>query len=148
MSISLAICQLCPSVNCVICVSLNWAMCVLQTSLEQFTGIYVNAIDASDASHILSRRIMNLTLCITKSVWTSTLCGLFEKDKPVFTLLLAQKVASTNGKVNHGCVYTCTSLPFISHALMHHNTLQVVNSVDCVDQSRGARVFHERKCGY
>lgn len=71
----------------------------LQTSLDQFTGIYTNAIDSTEASHILSRRITNLMASITKCVWSMTLCGLFERHKPVFTLLLAQKVASVNGKV-------------------------------------------------
>ena len=73
---------------------------VLQTSLEQFTEIYTTAIDSSDQSHITARRIANLVTSITTSAWSMTMCGLFERHKPVFTLLLAQRVASENGKVN------------------------------------------------
>lgn len=102
----------------------------LQTSLDQFTGIYTSAIDSTESSHILSRRITNLMGSITKSVWSMTLCGLFERHKPVFTLLLAQKVAVVNGKV-------CTvplerfSCNLLAISLMPYSPVTFVTSALC-----------------
>lgn len=46
------------------------------------------------------RRIANLVATVTKTIWLQVTCGLFERHKLIFTLMLAYSVALHTGKVD------------------------------------------------
>lgn len=55
------------------------------------------------------RRIANLISTVTRSTWLHVTCGLFERHKLIFSLMLAYSVAARTGKVGFGPFLGCCS---------------------------------------
>jgi len=72
-----------------------------QTALEQFLGIFDISMDRSQKSPIPTKRIKNIIDYLTFEVFKYTARGLYERDKFLFTLLLALKVDLNMNNVKH-----------------------------------------------
>ena len=75
--------------------------CMYQTSLKQFLGIFDGSVNKSKPTHIVAKRIEYIIEHLTKTVWRYTRRGLYEKDKFLFTLLLALKIDMQRGRLTH-----------------------------------------------
>ena len=73
--------------------------CRAQTSLAQFNGLYVNAIDTAERAAMPSKHIANIISTLTWDIYLYVARGLYESHKIVFALMLANKVLLTAGKV-------------------------------------------------
>ena len=72
-----------------------------QTSLKQFLTVFDDSIAKSKLEKCEENRIENILQYLTKSTWLYTCRGLYEKDKFVFTLLLALKIDLNNGNISY-----------------------------------------------
>lgn len=64
-----------------------------QTSLKQFTELYITSIEDSNKAAIPSKRIANVIDHLTYSVFSYFRRGIFERHKLVFALMLASRIA-------------------------------------------------------
>ncbi|XP_049782831.1 dynein axonemal heavy chain 5 [Schistocerca cancellata] len=72
-----------------------------QNSLKQFLTIFDNSITKSSKSSVTEERINNILAYLTHEVWVFTLRSLYEKHKPLFTLMLAMKIDCHKGIISH-----------------------------------------------
>ena len=82
-------------------VELSKVNVMYQTSLRQFLAIFDGSISKSKPTHVIDKRINNILEYLTKLVWRYTLRGLYEKDKFLFTLLLALKIDLNTMRISH-----------------------------------------------
>ena len=73
-------------------VEMSQVSSMYQTSLKQFLAIFDESIAKSKADKKIGKRINNILEYLTKSTFTYTMRSLYEKDKFVFTLLMALKI--------------------------------------------------------
>ncbi|XP_046389607.1 dynein axonemal heavy chain 5 [Ischnura elegans] len=72
-----------------------------QNSLKQFLTIFDNSITKSVKSTVTKERIENILRYLTYEVWVFTLRSLYERHKPLFTLMLAMKIDCHAGIISH-----------------------------------------------
>uniref|UniRef100_A0A146LY58 Dynein heavy chain 5, axonemal n=3 Tax=Lygus hesperus TaxID=30085 RepID=A0A146LY58_LYGHE len=72
-----------------------------QNSLKQFLNIFDSSILKSPKSKDTIERIDNILMFLTYQVWTYTLRSLYERHKPLFTLMLAMKIDCYKGSITH-----------------------------------------------
>ncbi|KAG8237935.1 hypothetical protein J437_LFUL017485 [Ladona fulva] len=72
-----------------------------QNSLKQFLTIFDNSIIKSVKSTNTKERIENILRYLTYEVWVFTLRSLYERHKPLFTLMLAMKIDCHAGIISH-----------------------------------------------
>jgi len=60
--------------------------------------LFNKAIDVSAEAETLEGRLLNLIECITKTIYNNISRGLFEKDKLIFSFLIATSI-SRNSKL-------------------------------------------------
>jgi len=72
-----------------------------QNSLKQFLMIFDNSINKSIKSPITEERIINILQYLTYEVWMFTMRSLYERHKPLFTLMLAMKIDCHKNQITH-----------------------------------------------
>ncbi|KAK6173326.1 hypothetical protein SNE40_016798 [Patella caerulea] len=72
-----------------------------QTSLNQFLGIFDISMARSDKSPVPTKRIANIIEYLTFETFRYTCRGLYEDHKFLFTLLMALKIDTQQGKVKN-----------------------------------------------
>lgn len=72
-----------------------------QNSLKQFLMIFDNSINKSIKSSITEERIVNILQYLTYEVWMFTMRSLYERHKPLFTLMLAMKIDCDKNHITH-----------------------------------------------
>lgn len=72
-----------------------------QNSLKQFLMIFDNSINKSIKSSITEERIVNILQYLTYEVWMFTMRSLYERHKPLFTLMLAMKIDVHKKHITH-----------------------------------------------
>ena len=72
-----------------------------QTSLKQFLAVFDESIAKSKVDKKIGRRIVNILEYLTNSTFTYTMRSLYEKDKFVFTLLMALKIDLNAGNISY-----------------------------------------------
>jgi len=82
-------------------VELSMIKNMYQTALEQFLGIFELSMEKSQKSPVPVKRIKNISEFLTYEVFKYTARGLYERDKFLFTLLLALKIDLNLGNVKH-----------------------------------------------
>ena len=68
--------------------------CMYQTSLSQLVSLFDKAINMAEKSHVLTRRIRNVTDTLTYSFYKYISRGLFDCDRVCFKLILILKILS------------------------------------------------------
>ena len=82
-------------------VELSMVNVMYQVSLDQFLGIFDFSMAKSQKSPVPSKRITNIIEFMTFEAFKYTARGLYEKDKFLFTLLLALKIELQANKIKH-----------------------------------------------
>lgn len=72
-----------------------------QNSLKQFLTIFDNSITKSEKSTVTNERINIILRHLTYEVWSFTLRSLYERHKPLFTLMLAMKIDCHRGLISY-----------------------------------------------
>ncbi|XP_050432698.1 dynein axonemal heavy chain 5 [Adelges cooleyi] len=72
-----------------------------QNSLKQFLMLFDNSINKSTRSSITEERIQNILHYLTYEVWKFTMRSLYERHKPLFTLMLAMKIDCYKQTITH-----------------------------------------------
>lgn len=72
-----------------------------QNSLKQFLMIFDNSINKSIKSSVTEERIQNILQYLTYEVWNFTMRSLYERHKPLFTLMLAMKIDCHKNQITH-----------------------------------------------
>ncbi|CAF5088130.1 unnamed protein product, partial [Rotaria magnacalcarata] len=80
-------------------VEMSMVNVMYQTSLKQFLGLFEIGRQKAQASPITVKRIQNIIESLTYEVWKYSSRGLYERDKNLFTLLLALKIDMQKGNV-------------------------------------------------
>jgi len=70
-----------------------------QNSLQFVKVLFNKAIDASDKADDHETRLANLMDKITKIIYSNISRGLFEKDKSIFSFLIATSIDRNSGKI-------------------------------------------------
>jgi dynein heavy chain len=68
-----------------------------QTSLDQFLDIFMGSMEKSEKSNLASKRVANIISTLTYDTYRYINCGLFERDKLTFRLLMAMKILVSAG---------------------------------------------------
>jgi dynein heavy chain len=71
-----------------------------QYSIKWFDMIYRRSFKKAEASNDKTARIMNITKTFTKLLYKNVCRSLFEKDKLLFSFLLAMKIMEEKGELN------------------------------------------------
>ena len=71
-----------------------------QYSLAWFIQLFKSAIDQSEASEFIEQRVESITHNFTKLVYKNICRSLFEKDKILFSFLLAVKMLEKKGDIS------------------------------------------------
>ncbi|CAL8073408.1 unnamed protein product [Calicophoron daubneyi] len=82
-------------------VEMSMVNCMYQTSLPQFLNLFDISLVKAEKSPVTLKRITNIVEYMTHSVWRYIIRGLYEIDKPTFSLLLALKIDMQAGRVRH-----------------------------------------------
>lgn len=96
--------------------------CMYQTSLEQFIGLYESSIEctavrtANMTEAPIVERVTTIIKHFTRSVFEFVQRGLYEKHKSVFALMLALRVAVSEGYIQETEMETYFKLGTISEA--------------------------------
>ncbi|CAF1560401.1 unnamed protein product, partial [Adineta ricciae] len=80
-------------------VEMSMVNVMYQTSLKQFLGLFEIGREKAQPSPITVKRIQNIIESLTYEVWKYTSRGLYERDKNLYTLLLALKIDMQKGNV-------------------------------------------------
>ena len=72
-----------------------------QTSLKQFLAVFDEAISKSKLENKIEKRIKNILHYLTRSTFSYIMRSLYEKDKFVFTLLMALKIDLNAGNISY-----------------------------------------------
>ncbi|CAF4726263.1 unnamed protein product, partial [Rotaria socialis] len=80
-------------------VEMSMVNVMYQTSLKQFLGLFEIGRQKAQPSPITVKRIQNIIESLTYEVWKYSSRGLYERDKNLFTLLLALKIDMQKGNV-------------------------------------------------
>lgn len=70
-----------------------------QYSLHYFANLYRKRIECSEKSDHLPTRLETLQKDIVRSIYVNICRGLFEKDKLLFSFLMASSIAKSNGRI-------------------------------------------------
>jgi dynein heavy chain len=73
-----------------------------QYSLEWFIGLFEMAMAKAESSTVLADRLSNLNQVFTMTLYRNVCRSLFEKDKLLFSFLLAVKIMKGDGKMDPG----------------------------------------------
>ncbi|OON14709.1 ATPase family protein, partial [Opisthorchis viverrini] len=82
-------------------VEMSLVNCMYQISLRQFSNLFDLSLEESEKSPATQKRIAIVIDYMTYRVWKYVIRGLYEVDKPVFSLLLALKIDLKAGKIRH-----------------------------------------------
>ncbi|GAA55986.1 dynein heavy chain 5 axonemal [Clonorchis sinensis] len=82
-------------------VEMSLVNCMYQISLRQFSNLFDLSLEESEKSPATQKRIAIVIEYMTYRVWKYVIRGLYEVDKPVFSLLLALKIDLKAGKIRH-----------------------------------------------
>ncbi|CAH8603615.1 unnamed protein product [Dicrocoelium dendriticum] len=82
-------------------VEMSLVNCMYQTSLGQFLHLFDSALEKADKSPMTSKRIVYVVEYLTYSIWRYIIRGLYEVDKPTFSLLLALKIDLQAGRIRN-----------------------------------------------
>ncbi|CAF3386329.1 unnamed protein product [Rotaria sp. Silwood1] len=80
-------------------VEMSMVNVMYQTSLKQFLGLFEIGRQKAQVSPITVKRIQNIIESLTYEVWKYSSRGLYERDKNLYTLLLALKIDMQKGNV-------------------------------------------------
>ncbi|CAF0752391.1 unnamed protein product [Didymodactylos carnosus] len=80
-------------------VEMSMVNVMYQTSLKQFLGLFEIGRQKASASPITVKRIQSIIDSLTYEVWKYSSRGLYERDKTLYTLLLALKIDMQKGNV-------------------------------------------------
>ncbi|CAF0865917.1 unnamed protein product [Didymodactylos carnosus] len=80
-------------------VEMSMVNVMYQTSLKQFLGLFESGRHKAQPSPITVKRIQNIIDSLTYEVWKYCARGLYERDKTLYTLLLALKIDMQKGNV-------------------------------------------------
>lgn len=72
-----------------------------QTSLQRFLQLFNKSIESAEQDELVDVRVYNIIEQLTHIVYTFVGRGLFEKDKSLFSLLLACEINLHAGKITH-----------------------------------------------
>lgn len=73
-----------------------------QYSLQYFKGLFLQRLQKTEKREILQERLDLLISDVTHSIFTNICRGLFEKDKLLFSFMIAAKIEMTAGRVSEG----------------------------------------------
>ncbi|TPP64769.1 Dynein heavy chain 5 axonemal [Fasciola gigantica] len=82
-------------------VEMSMVNCMYQTSLRQFLNLFDISLSKAEKSPVTPKRISNVIECMTYGVWKYVVRGLYEVDKPTFSLLLALKIEMQASRIRH-----------------------------------------------
>ncbi|ESN99020.1 hypothetical protein HELRODRAFT_162498 [Helobdella robusta] len=89
------------SITYFLIVEMSLVNCMYQTSLNQFLQLFYSSMKCAAKSLVVSKRVGSIVSALTLSSFTYITRGLYEKDKFLFSLLLALKIGLQDGSVPH-----------------------------------------------
>ncbi|XP_068082615.1 dynein beta chain, ciliary-like [Anabrus simplex] len=120
---------------------LNTINPIYQFSLEAFSVVFQKAIQKATPGSDLSRRVDNLTDCITYSVFVYTTRGLFERDKLIFSTQMTFQVLVMREEIQRAELDILLRFPIMPNVVspvdfLSHNSWGAIRSLSLRDEFR------------
>ena len=88
-------------------VEMSMVNCMYQTSLAQFTELFMKSMDVAEKANLPAKRVQKIIDCMTYLVYRYVNKGLYEVDKLLFVFIVTVKIMVTAGILDPRCVALC-----------------------------------------